>query len=319
MRLLVTGDAGDVGSVVVARLLEEGHHVSVFDDLSKGYRDTVPAGARFERGRINDTVRVIDGACIEVVVQLAAFSCVEESVEHSARYEGNNLPGTARLCNAMQTPGVNKIIASPTAVVYGELSVAIITEETKTAPVDTYGSSNLAIDNDLAQRTHAGECAAINLRHLNVAGAYGSYGERHRQETHLVPIALELARHKRASLTIFGDDFPTSDVTRVRDYIHVRDIANAHVPALAAQEVGQHDIVNLGNYSNFSVQDGPEAVRNVAGHLPPSKINPRRAGAPGVLVASNEQARTHPGWIPEHPDVTTMVENAWRFVPERAA
>ena len=319
MRLLVTGGAGYIGSVVAARLLEEGHHVTVLDDLSEGHRDAVPAGARFVQGRIQDAARVIDGAGFEAVVHLAAFSLVGESVEHPARYEENNVLGTARLCNAMQTLGVNKIIVSSTAAVYGEPDVAIITEETTTTPVSPYGSSKLAIDNDLARRTHAGEFAAISLRYFNVAGAYGSYGERHRPETHLIPIALEVALGKRASLTIFGDDFPTSDVTRVRDYIHVRDIANAHVPALAAQEVGQHDIVNLGNYSNFSVQDGPEAVRNVAGHLPPSKINPRRAGAPGVLVASNEQARTHPGWIPEHPDVTTMVENAWRFVPERAA
>jgi UDP-glucose 4-epimerase len=319
MRLFVTGEAGDLGSVVVARLLEEGHHISAFDDLSKGYRDTVPAGARIEQGRIHDTVRVIDGAGFEPVVHLAAFSRVGESVEHPARYEENNVLGTARLCNAMQTPGVNKIIVSPTAAVYGEPGVAIITEETKTAPVNPYGSSNLAIDNDLARRTHAGECAAINLRHFNVAGAYGSYGERHRQETHLVPIVLKVATGKRASLTIFGDDFPTWDVTRVRDYIHVRDIAIAHVPALAAQEVGQHDIENLGNCSSFSVHDVPEAESNVPGHLLPTKISPRRAGAPGVHVASNERARTHPGWIPEHPDVTTMVENAWRFVPERAA
>jgi UDP-glucose 4-epimerase len=319
MRLLVTGGAGYAGSVVVARLLEEGHHVTVLDDLSKGYRDTVPAGARFVQGRIHDAARVIDGAGFEAVVHLAAFSRVGESVEHPARYEENNVLGTARLCNAMQTLGVSKIVVSSTAAVYGEPDVAIITEETKTAPVNPYGSSKLAIDNELARRTHAGEFAAISLRYFNVTGAYGSYGERHRQETHLVPIALEVALAKRASLTIFGDDFPTPDVNCGRDYIDVLDIANAHVPALAAPEVGQHDIVNLGNGSGFSVQEVAEAVRNVTGHLLPTKIGRRCAGAPAVLVASNERARTHLGWIPEHPDVTTMVENAWRFVQERAA
>jgi UDP-glucose 4-epimerase len=310
MRLLVTGAAGYIGSVVVARLLEEGHHITVLDDLSKGYRDMVPAGARFVQGRIHDAARVVDGAGFEAVIHLAAFSRVGESVERPARYEENNVLGTARHCNAMQTLGVNKIIVSSTAAVYGEPDVAIITEETKTAPVNPYGSSKPAIDNDLARRTYAGEFAAISLRYFNVAGAYGSYGERHRQETHLVPIALEVALGKRASLTIFGDDFPTPDVTCVRDCIHAFDIANVHVPSLATLEVGQHDIVNLGNGSGFSVQEVAEAVRNVTGHLLPTKIGPQRAGAPAVLVASNERARTHLGWIPEHPDVTTMVENA---------
>ncbi|HEY5303848.1 MAG TPA: NAD-dependent epimerase/dehydratase family protein [Acidimicrobiales bacterium] len=318
MRPLVTRDAGHIGSVV-ARILEEWYHVTVFDDLSKGYRDMVPAEARFEQGRNHDTARVIDGAGFEAVVHRAAFSRVAESVEHPARYEENSVLGTGRLCNAMLTPGINKVIVSPSAAVYGESGVAIITEETKTAPVNPYGGSNLAIDNDLSRRTHAGERAAINRRHFNVAGAYGSYRGRHRQETHLVPVALEVATGKRASLTIFDDDLPTSDATRVGDYIHVRDIANAHVPALAAQEAGQHDIVNLGNSSSFSVQDVPEGVLKVTGHPLPTKIHPRRAGTPDVLVVSNERARTHPDWIPVHPDVTTMGENASRFVPDRAA
>jgi UDP-glucose 4-epimerase len=219
----------------------------------------------------------------------------------------------------MQTLGVIKVIVSSTAAVYAEPDVAIITEETRTAPVNPYGSFKIAIDNDLARRTYAGEFAAISLRYPNVAGAYGSCGEQHRQETHLVPIAFEVALGKRASLTIFGDDFPTPDVTCVRDHIHVLDIANARVPALAALEVGQHDIVNLGNGSGFSVQEVAEAVRKVTGHLLPIKIGLRRAGAPAVFVASNERARTHLGRIPEHPDITTMVENAWRFVQERAA
>jgi UDP-glucose 4-epimerase len=185
--------------------------------------------------------------------------------------------------------------------------------------VNPYGSSKLTIDNDLALRTQAGEFAAISLRYFNVAGAYGSFGERHRPETHLIPTALEVAMGQRASLTIFGDDFPTPDGTCVRDYIHVLDIANAHVLAMAALEIGQHDIVNLGNGSGFSVQGVVEAVRNVTGHSVPTEIGPRRAGDPGVLVTSNERARAHLGWIPEHPDVTTMVDDAWRFVQERGA
>ena len=319
MRLLVTGGAGYIGSVVAARLLEEGHQVTVLDDLSQGHRDAVPARARFVQGRIHDAARVIDGAGFEAVVHLAAFSLVEESVEHPARYEENNVLGTARLCDAMQTFGVNKIIVSSTAAVYGEPDVAIITEETKTAPMNPYGTSKLAIDNDLARRAHSGEFAAISLRYFNVAGAYGNIGERHRQETHLIPIALDVALGKRASLTIFGDDFPTPDGTCVRDYVHVLDIANAHVLAIAALEIGQHDIVNVGNGAGFSVQDVAEAVRNVTGHPLPTEIGPRRAGDPAVLVASNERARTHLGWIAERPDVTTMVEDAWRFVRERGA
>lgn len=319
MRLLVTGGAGYIGSVVVARLLEEGHHVTVLDDLSTGYRDTVPAGARFVQGRIHDAARVIDGAGFEAIVHLATFSRVGESVEHPARYEENNVPGTARLCDAMPTLGVNKTIVSSTAAVDGEPDVVIITGGTETAPVNPYGGFKLAIDNDLARRPHADEFTAISLRNVNVAGAYGSCGERHRRETHLVAIALEVALGKRASLTIFGDDFATPDFTCVRDHIHVLDIENAHVPALAALGVGQHDIVNLGNGSCRCLQEVAEAIRNVTGHLLPTKIGSRRASAPAVLVTSNERARTHLGWIPEHPDVTTMVENTWRFAQERAA
>jgi UDP-glucose 4-epimerase len=213
----------------------------VLDDLSKGHRDAVPAGARFVQGRIHDAASVIDGAGFEAVIHLAAFSLVGESVEHPDRYEENNVLGTARLCDAMRTLGVNKIIVSSTAAVYGEPDVAIITEETKTAPVNPYGSSKLAVDDDLALRTHAGEFAAISLRYFNVAGAYGSYGERHGKETHLIPNALAVALGERASLTIFGDDFPTPDGTCVRDYIHVLDIANAHVLALAALEIGHRE------------------------------------------------------------------------------
>lgn len=317
MRLLVTGGAGYIGSVVAARMIEEGHDVTVLDDLSKGHRDAIPPQAKFIQARVHDAARVLDGAGFEAVVHLAAFSLVAESVEHPEAYEENNVIGTARLCDAMQAAGVRSLIFSSTAAVYGEPDVALITEDTPTAPVNPYGATKLAIDEDLTRRVTAGEIGAISLRYFNVAGAYGNYGERHRQESHLIPIALEVAAGKRDVLTIFGDDFPTSDGTCIRDYIHVLDIANAHVLALGALEVGTHAIVNLGNGSGYSVRQVVQAVEQVTGRPLSTIDGPRRAGDPATLVASNAKARSLLGWSPERPEVATMVSDAWEFLQNR--
>lgn len=319
MHLLVTGGAGYIGSVVAARMIEEGHDVTVLDDLSKGHRDAVPPQARFVEGRVHDAFELLDGAGFEAVVHLAAFSLVAESVEHPELYEENNVLGTAKLCDAMQAAGVPRLIFSSTAAVYGEPDVALITEETPTAPVNPYGASKLAIDDDLSRRAESGDFGAISLRYFNVAGAYDHYGERHRQESHLIPIALEVAAGMRDVLTIFGDDFPTEDGTCIRDYIHVLDIANAHVLGLQALEVGSHAIVNLGNGSGYSVRQVVEAVEAVTQRSLPTIDGPRRAGDPAMLVASNAKARALLGWSPERPEVTTMVRDAWEFLQARRA
>ena len=319
MRLLVTGGAGYIGSVVAARMIEEGHDVTVLDDLSKGHRDAVPLGARFIEGRVHDAATVLEGAGFEAVVHLAAFSLVSESVEYPEMYDENNVVGTARLCDAMRASGVERLVFSSTAAVYGEPEVALITEETPTLPMNPYGASKLAIDRDLTRRAAAGELGAVSLRYFNVAGAYGEFGERHRQETHLIPIALEVANRTREVLTIFGDDFPTSDGTCVRDYIHVLDIANAHVMALRTLQSGTHNIVNLGNGSGYSVRQVIQAVEQVTGRALPTVDGPRRAGDPATLVASNAKARSLLGWSPERPDVETMVQDAWSFLLDHQA
>lgn len=319
MHLLVTGGAGYIGSVVAARLLEEGHRVTVLDDLSRGHRDAVPEQAEFVQARIHDAKDVLEGGEFDAVVHLAAFSLVAESVAKPTLYQENNVVGTALLCDAMKSANVKRLIFSSTAAVYGEPDVALITEATPTAPVNPYGASKLAIDQDLAERAGRGDLGAISLRYFNVAGAYGRFGERHDPETHLIPIALEVAAGRRAELTIFGDDFPTRDGTCVRDYIHVLDIANAHVLALEALRAGSHEIANLGNGAGFSVREVADAVREMTGQPIPVVIGPRRSGDPATLLASNARARELLGWSPTRPAVETMVADAWALLQDRGA
>jgi UDP-glucose 4-epimerase len=319
VKLLVTGGAGYIGSVVSARLLEEGHEVTVLDDLSTGHRDAVPPAATFIEGRVHDADDVIAAGNFEAALHFAAFSLVGESVSNPGKYEENNIVGTARLCDALQRAGVDKVIFSSTAAVYGEPDVRLITESTPTAPSNPYGATKLAIDRDLTRRCEEGGFAAVSLRYFNVAGAFGPYGERHRQETHLIPVALEVVAGVRKELTIFGDNFPTIDGTCVRDYIHVVDLANAHILALDALRSGHHEIINLGNGEGFSVHQVVGAVRRVTGRQLPHVIGPRRAGDPATLVASNEKARSVLGWTPEKPDLETMIEDAWGFLQARTA
>lgn len=313
MRLLVTGGAGYIGSVVTARLLEEGHDVTVLDDLSTGHRDAVPQGATFINGRVHQAAEVVGGANFDAALHFAAFSLVGESVTNPAKYEENNIVGSARLCDSLQAAGVNRFIFSSSAAVYGEPAVGLITETTPAAPSNPYGATKLAIDNDLTRRTGNGVFSAVSLRYFNVAGAYGAYGERHRQETHLIPVALEVAAGQRERLTIYGDDFPTPDGTCVRDYIHVVDLADAHVLALEALTAGRHEIVNLGNGEGFSVKEVAETVRRVTSRPLPYSVGGRRSGDPARLVASNEKAKAVLGWEPARPALETMVEDAWRF------
>jgi UDP-glucose 4-epimerase len=315
----VTGGAGYIGSVVSARLLEEGHEVTVLDDLSTGHRDAVPPAATFVEGRVHDADEVVASGNFDAALHFAAFSLVGESVSNPGMYEENNIVGTARLCDSLQRAGVEKIIFSSTAAVYGEPDVRLITESTPPAPSNPYGATKLAIDRDLTRRTEQGGFAAVSLRYFNVAGAFGAYGERHRQETHLIPVTLEVVAGVRKQLTIYGDNFPTLDGTCVRDYIHVVDLANAHILALDALRSGQHEIINLGNGEGFSVHQVVGAVRRVTGRPVPQVIGPRRAGDPAMLVASNEKAKAVLGWTPEKPDLETMIEDAWEFLQLRAS
>ncbi|MFI0981359.1 UDP-glucose 4-epimerase GalE [Streptomyces sp. NPDC021093] len=312
MKYLVTGGAGYVGSVVAAHLLEAGHEVTVLDDLSTGFREGVPAGASFIEGRIQDAARHLDGT-YDGVLHFAASSQVGESVADPEKYWRNNVGGTMDLLAAMRAAGVRRLVFSSTAATYGEPAVTPITEDLPTAPTSPYGASKLAVDHMISGECTAHGLAAVSLRYFNVAGAYGGCGERHDPESHLVPLVLQVAQGRRESIAVYGDDYPTPDGTCVRDYIHVADLAEAHLLAVAAAEPGTHRICNLGNGNGFSVREVIETVRKVTGHAIPEVVAARRAGDPAILVASADRARTELGWTPSRTDLADIIRDAWRF------
>ncbi|MFD7630043.1 UDP-glucose 4-epimerase GalE [Streptomyces sp. NPDC059851] len=309
---MVTGGAGYVGSVVAAHLLEAGHEVTVLDDLSTGFREGVPAGAAFIEGRIQDAERYLDPS-YDAVLHFAAFSQVGESVANPAKYWDNNVGGTLALLGAMRAHGVRKLVFSSTAATYGEPTESLLTEESATRPTNPYGASKLAVDHMITGECAAHGVAAVSLRYFNVAGAYGQYGERHDPETHLIPLVLQVALGERESISVFGEDYPTQDGTCVRDYIHVADLAEAHLAALDAATEGEHLICNLGNGNGFSVREVVEAVRKVTGKDIPEVVAPRRAGDPAVLVASAKAAHEKLGWTPSRPDLEGIIADAWDF------
>ncbi|MFE4610765.1 UDP-glucose 4-epimerase GalE [Streptomyces niveus] len=311
-KYLVTGGAGYVGSVVATHLLEAGHEVTVLDDLSTGFREAVPAGAEFVEGRVHDAAKWLDPS-YDAVLHFAASSQVGESVAKPEKYWDNNVGGSMALLAAMRTAGVRKLVFSSTAATYGEPVSTPITETDPTAPTSPYGASKLAVDHMIGGECVAHGLAAVSLRYFNVAGAYGSYGERHDPESHLIPLVLQVALGARESIAVYGDDYPTPDGTCVRDYIHVADLADAHLLALDAAVVGEHLVCNLGNGSGFSVREVIETVRTVTGHPVPEVAAPRRAGDPAVLVASAATARERLGWTPSRADLAGIVADAWAF------
>ncbi|UNS97454.1 UDP-glucose 4-epimerase GalE [Streptomyces tubbatahanensis] len=323
MKYLVTGGAGYVGGVVAAHLLEAGHTVTVLDDLDTGFPQGVPEGATFVSGRIQDAARVLDPS-YDGVLHFAAHSKVGESVEHPEKYWRNNVGGTLDLLAAMRDAGVRTLVFSSTAAVYGEPERTPITETDPAAPTSPYGASKLAVDHMISGECRAHGLAAASLRYFNVAGAYfasdgTAYGERHDPESHLIPLVLQVAQGRRASISVYGDDYPTPDGTCVRDYIHVADLARAHLLALEQAAEGEHLICNLGNGNGFSVREVVETVRKVTGHDVPETVAPRRDGDPAVLVASAERARTALGWQPERSGLAEIVQDAWRFAQHATA
>nr|WP_206322986.1 UDP-glucose 4-epimerase GalE [Streptomyces sp. HNM0575] len=321
---MVTGGAGYVGSVVAAHLLEAGHSVTVLDDLSTGFRDAVPAGAVFTEGRVQDAARVLD-ASYDGVLHFAAHSQVGESVQDPGKYWRNNVGGSIELLSAMREAGVRRLVFSSTAATYGEPADTPIHEDAAEAPTNPYGASKLAVDHMISGECRAHGLAAVSLRYFNVAGAYGSYGERHDPESHLIPIVLQVAQGRRESVSVFGDDYPTPDGTCVRDYIHVADLAEAHLLAMTAMTEdegrvpsGTHLVCNLGNGNGFSVREVVETVRKVTGHPVPEAAAPRRDGDPAQLVASAERAVRQLGWRPSRTDLAGIVQDAWDFARARA-
>lgn len=312
MKYLVTGGAGYVGSVVAQHLLEAGHEVAVLDNLSTGFRAGVPAGAAFVEGDVRDAAKWLDPS-YDGVLHFAASSQVGESVAKPEKYWENNVAGSLALLGAMREAGVRTLVFSSTAATYGEPEQVPIPETAPTRPTNPYGATKLAVDHMITSEAHAHGLAAVSLRYFNVAGAYGAYGERHDPESHLIPLVLQVAQGRREAISVFGEDYPTPDGTCVRDYIHVADLAEAHLLALTAAEPGRHLICNLGNGSGFSVREVVETARKVTGHPIPEVVAPRRGGDPAVLVASAATAREKLGWNPSRTDLAGIVADAWEF------
>ena len=315
MKLLVTGGAGYVGSVCAKVLLEQHHQVVIVDDLSTGNADAVPAGAEFVDGDVVAVARrLLPGGSFDGVLHFAAKSLVGESVEAPERYWHANVVKTLELLEAIRESGTERLVFSSTAATYGEPDVVPITEDAPTRPTNAYGATKLAIDHAITSYARAYGLAAVSLRYFNVAGAYAGLGERHGVETHLIPLILQVATGQRAEILVFGNDWPTSDGTAIRDYIHVRDLADAHLLALQSAQASSHRIYNLGNGTGFSVREVIACCREVTGHPIAARDVGRRAGDPAVLIASSAKAIAELGWQPRRSDLREIVSDAWEFV-----
>lgn len=317
MHVLVTGGAGYIGSHAVRRLLASGHDVTVYDNLSQGHRGAVP-GERLVVGDLYDTARLaalLRERCVEAVMHFAAFTLVGESVADPRKYYANNIGGSLSLFAAMQESGVRRCVFSSTAAVYGEPDQVPIAESAPLAPVNPYGFTKLAIERALADFARAYGWGVAALRYFNAAGASESaeIGEDHTPESHLIPLVLHVALGQREAIQVFGDDYPTPDGTCVRDYIHVEDLATAHVQALERLADHQSLAVNLGVGRGYSVREVIEMCRRVTGHAIPERLAPRRAGDPPALVANADRAGKLLGWTPRCSDLETIVRSAWRW------
>jgi UDP-glucose 4-epimerase len=319
MKVLVTGGAGYIGSVVASQLVAAGHEVIVLDDLSTGYAEAVPPGAAFVKGTVREAAAGVLAEGIEAVLHFAAKSLVGESVAEPARYWSANLGGTLALLEAMRAAGPRTIVFSSTAAVYGEPERTPIEETDPTRPTSPYGAAKLAVDTTLAEFARLYGFGATSLRYFNVAGAHpgpdGWLGERHSPETHLIPNVLAAVAAGRP-VRVFGDDYPTPDGTCLRDYIHVTDLADAHLRALAAIRPGRHQVYNLGLGTGSSVRQVIDACAEVTGLPIEVDPGPRRPGDPAVLVASAGRITAELGWRPER-DLRAMVADAWAFIRSR--
>jgi UDP-glucose 4-epimerase len=316
MKLLLTGGAGYVGSVVSRHLLAAGHQLTVIDNLGTGHRGAVAPEAEFisvdlrVKAEIDD---VLAGQGFDGVLHFAALSLVGESVTAPERYWENNVIGSLNLLNAMITHRVTRLVFSSTAATYGIPTEVPIREAAPARPTNPYGASKLAVDMMIADFCGAHPLGAVSLRYFNVAGAHGDIGEAHDPETHLIPNVLKVPLGERESIALFGTDYPTPDGTAVRDYIHVDDLAVAHLLALDGARIGEHRIFNLGTGTGFSVREVIAAVERVTGTPIPIDEQPRRAGDPPSLVASAEKISAELGWVPQKPTLEAMIADAWAF------
>ncbi len=318
----MTGGAGYIGSVVTEELLKGGDEVVVYDSLYKGHREAVVEGAAFVKGDLLDTALLRETLAhhrVEAVVHMAADSLVGESVKEPAKYFRNNVLGGLSLLDAMRGAGVTRLVFSSTAAVYGEPAKQPIEESDPTEPTNPYGETKLAFERALRWFDGAYGLKFVSLRYFNAAGATERSGERHDPETHLIPIVLQAAAGTRPEVTVFGTDYATPDGTCVRDYIHVVDLAQAHVLALHALVKGHpSSIYNLGcGGEGYSVKQVIDCARRVTGKEIPVRQGPRRPGDPAVLIASSSRIVRELGWRPKHQQLDAIVESAWRWMQHR--
>ncbi len=323
MNLLVTGGAGYIGSVLAARLISAGHEVTVLDDLSTGHPDAVPGEAQLVRGDVRAAGLYLRDHHIDAVLHLAARSLVADSVADPSAYWQHNLGGMIALLEAMRSAQIRRIVFSSTAAAYGEPESVPITESAPPRPANAYGGSKLAADVVLTEHARMHGIGAVSLRYFNVAGAYrdeagGWQGERHEPETHLIPSILASALASGPPVSIHGTDYPTPDGTCIRDYVHVTDVADAHLLALDACIPGQHLIYNLGSGGGFSNLEVLAACRRVADQAIPARLAPRRPGDPAVLIASADRIRADLGWQAKR-DLDAMAGDAWAFMLSRSS
>jgi len=320
MKVLVTGGAGYIGSVVVSQLMASGHGVIVYDNLSKGHRGSVPPGAVFVMGDVADRT-LFDAVFAEhqpdAVMHFAAWIEAGESMLDPAKFFRNNTANALTLLEAVLAHKVRNFVFSSTAALYGEPESTPILESSKLLPTNAYGASKLLVEQMLEWFHRIHGLSYASLRYFNAAGATEILGERHNPESHLIPIVLQVASGLRDHVSIFGDDYDTPDGTCVRDYVHVSDLASAHL--LALNELHSRPeptqlIYNLGNGQGFSVKEVIECARRITGHAIPAVIQPRRAGDPAILVASSEKVRAELGWQPQYPELDSIVRSAWEYL-----
>jgi UDP-glucose 4-epimerase len=332
MKILVTGGAGYIGGTVAGLLAQKGHKAVVFDNLSHGRRDLLPAGVEFVHGEVSDRSALenlfisakAQGQPFDGVLHFAALIEAGESMVKPEIFFRNNTASTLSLLEAILAHGPRRLVFSSTAAVYGEPEVVPIQEDAKLLPTNAYGESKLLVEHMLSWFNRIHGLHYASLRYFNVAGAPEgpegvTRGEAHDPESHLIPLVLDVALGRRKSIKIFGEDYPTQDGTCIRDYIHVSDLADAHLLALGALEKQDRLIFNLGNGKGFSVREVIESARRVTGHPIPADVEPRRAGDPAVLVASSEKAIRELGWKPKYTQLDDIVRTAWIWHQKRYA
>ena len=320
MNLIVTGGAGYLGGIVATLLVRAGHKITVIDNLIHSKRSGVPEGVEFVDADLADRARVeqvLGDTKPDGVMHFAALIEAGESMQKPELYFRNNTASTLALLEAMLKTGVNKLVFSSTAAVYGEPESVPIAESAKLLPTNAYGESKLLVEHMLTWLNRIHGLRYASLRYFNVAGAIPGRGEAHEPESHIVPLILDVALGRREKIFIYGDDYDTPDGTCIRDYVHVADLADAHTLAFHALETHPKLILNLGNGSGFSVSEVIEAARQVTGHPIPAEVKPRRAGDPARLVASSEAAKAVLGWQPKHAELVGILEDAWAWHQQR--